>query len=69
MPLTFVNSGETVTIKKAGGSAEMKRHIEDLGFVSGADVTVLSKIGGNIIVNIKETRVAVSKEIANKIMV
>ena len=69
MPLTFVNSGETIMIRKIGGNPEVKKHLEDLGFVAGSDITVISTLGGNLIVNIKDSRVAISKEMAQKIMV
>ena len=69
MPLIFASVGEDNIIKKIGGNAEVKRHLENLGFVPGGAVTVINTIGGNLIVNVKEARVAVSKEMAQKIMV
>ena len=69
MPLTMVNSGEENEIKRVGGKEETKRFLENLGFVQGAKVTVVSQIGGNVIVNVKESRVAIGKDMANKIMV
>ena len=69
MPLTLADMGEENIIKKIGGNPEVKKHLENLGFVAGGNVTVVAKIGGNVIVNIKEARVAVSKEMAQKIMV
>ena len=69
MPLTFAEPEKKVQIMKVGGSPETKKHLENLGFVAGGDVTVLSGTGGNLIVNVKETRVAVSKEMAAKILV
>lgn len=69
MPLTFANIGEENMIKKIGGNAETKKFLETLGFVVGSVITVVNKIGGNVIVNIKESRVAISKEMANKIMI
>lgn len=69
MPLTLASVGEENIIKKVGGLPEVKKHLEDLGFVTGGCVTVISRIGGNIIVNVKEARVAISKEMAQKIMV
>lgn len=69
MPLTMVNSGEENEIKRVGGKEETRRFLENLGFVQGAKVTVVSKIGGNVIVNVKESRVAIGKDMANKIMV
>ena len=69
MPLTMVNSGEENEIKRVGGKEETRRFLENLGFVQGAKGTVVSQIGGNVIVNVKESRVAISKEMANKILV
>ena len=69
MPLTFAAGGETNIIKKIGGLPEVKKHLENLGFVVGGDVTVVSSMGGNLIVNVKEARIAISKEMAQKIIV
>ncbi len=69
MPLLFATVGEEYIIKKVGGLPQVKKHLEDLGFVPGNRVTVISTLGGNLIVNVMETRVAVSKEMAQKIMV
>lgn len=69
MPLILADTGEEIIIRKVGGSPEMKKHLEDLGFVAGSAVTVMNTIGGNLIVKIKESRVAISKEMAQKIMV
>lgn len=69
IPLTFVNVGEENIIKKVGGKPEVKKHLEDLGFVVGGTVTVISMMGGNVIVNAKESRIAISSEMARKIMV
>lgn len=69
MPLTFAPLNETNTIKKVGGNQEVKHHLENLGFVPGSLVTVVQKASGNIIVNIKDTRVALSEELAKKIIV
>lgn len=69
MPLSTINTGEEITIKKVGGKAETKRFLEGLGFVSGGKVKVVSEINGNLIVNVKETRVAIGKDMANKIIV
>ncbi len=69
MPLTMMNTGEPNIIKKIGGKEETRKFLENLGFVTGATVTVVSEIGGNMIVNIKDTRVAIGKDMANKIMV
>lgn len=69
MPLSLAEVGEENIIKRIGGSPEVKRHLENLGFVTGGGVTVVSTLGGNVIVNVKDTRVAISKEMAVKIMV
>ena len=69
MPLTLANPGEANIIHKIGGRAEVKKHLENLGFVAGGNVTVITTIGGNVIVNVKEARVAISKEMAQKIMI
>ena len=69
MPLMLAGIGEENTIKKIGGSAEVKQHLENLGFVVGGNVTVITALGGNVIVNVKESRVAISEEMARKIMV
>ena len=69
MPLTFADAGEELVIKKIGGKPEVKKHLENLGFVVGAGVSVINTIGGNVIVKVKEARVAVSQEMAQKIMV
>ena len=69
LPLTMANPGEPVTIKKIGGKAETKKFLETVGFVVGGVVTVVSEISGNMIVNVKDSRVAIGKDMANKIMV
>ena len=69
MPLVYADTGETQIIKKIGGSPEVKKHLEDLGFNVGGEVSIISTIGENLIVKIKESRVAVSDELAKKIMV
>ena len=69
MPLILTNVGETNMIKRVGGSPEVKKHLEDMGFVAGGDVSIISMLGGNVIVNVKDTRVAISEEMARKIMV
>ncbi len=69
LPLTFANVGEENIIKRVGGSPEVKKHLENLGFVAGGGVTVVNTVGGNLIVNVKEARVAISKEMAQKIMI
>lgn len=69
MPLTLAGVGEENIIRKIGGKQEVKAHLENLGFVVGGTVTVINTIGGNVIVNVKDSRVAVSREMAQKIMV
>ena len=69
MPLILAAAGDTNTIRKVSGNPEVKKHLEDLGFVVGGEVTVVSAIGGNLIVNVKESRIAISREMAGKIMV
>ncbi|MBE5906181.1 MAG: ferrous iron transport protein A [Lachnospiraceae bacterium] len=69
MPLTMSKPGVVNTIKKVGGKEEIRRFLESLGFVVGSSVTVVSENGGNMIVNVKDSRVAIGKDMANKIMV
>lgn len=69
MPLIVADIGEENIIKKIGGNPEVKKHLENLGFVVGGNVTVITSIAGNLIVNVKEARVAISKEMASKIMI
>ena len=69
MPLTLAPAGQNNTILKVGGNPEVRSHLEDLGFVAGASVSVVSAISGNLIVRVKESRVAISKEMAGKIMI
>ena len=69
MPLTMAKSGEVNTIKKVGGREETRRFLEKLGFVAGGTVTVVSETGGNLIVNVKDARVAIGKDMANRIIV
>ena len=69
MPLSMVKEGEPSIIKKVGGKEETRKFLENLGFVIGATVTGISVIGGNVIVNIKDSRVAIGRDMANKIMV
>lgn len=69
MPLTLANIGEEYIIKKVGGLGETKKHLEDLGFTPGGSVSVVNTLAGNLIINIRESRVALSKEMAQKIMV
>lgn len=69
MPLTMARAGENNHIKRVGGKEEVRRFLETLGFVVGSQVTLVSENNGNVIVNIKESRVAISREMANKIMI
>ena len=69
LPLTLANIGEEQMIHKVGGSPEVKKHLEDMGFVAGGLVTVVSSLNGTVIVKVKEARVAISEEMARKIMV
>lgn len=69
MPLTMVKLGEPNIIKKVGGKEETRRFLENLGFVTGGLVTVVSEISGNMIVNVKDSRVAIGKDMANKIII
>lgn len=69
MPLSLADVGEENLIRKIGGSPEVKKHLEELGFVVGGQVMIVSAIGGNLIVKVKEARVAISQEMAQKIMV
>lgn len=69
MPLSMAQAGEANVIKKVGGKEKTRRFLENLGFVTGGSVTVVSEIGGSMIVNVKESRVAINKDMANKILV
>ena len=69
MPLTLADTGQDNTVKRIGGKPEARRHLENLGFVVGSSVTVINSIGDNVIVRVKEARVAISAEMAQKIYV
>lgn len=69
MPLTMSRTGEINTVQKINGKDDTKRFLESLGFVEGGNVTVVSEMGGNLIVNVKDTRIALNKSMANKIIV
>lgn len=69
MPLSMAREGVSNVIKKVGGREDTRRFLENLGFVVGSAVTVVSRAGGNIIVSVKQSRVAIGKDMANKIMV
>lgn len=69
MPLNLADIGQPQIIKRLGGSPELKKHLEDLGFNVGGEISIISTLGGNLIVKVKESRVAVSDELARRIMV
>ena len=69
MPLTLMSPGEDAIIQRIGGKPEVRQQLENRGFVVGGNVSVINTIGGNLIVNVKEARVAISREMAQKIMV
>ena len=69
MPLSLANVGEDNIIKKIGGNPEVKKHLENLGFVVGGNVRIINTLGGTVIVNVKEAQIAISKEMAQKIMI
>ncbi|MCD7755033.1 MAG: ferrous iron transport protein A [Firmicutes bacterium] len=69
LPLTLAEPGETYLIRKVGGQGEVRKHLEDLGIVAGSPITIVSRIGENLIVNAKQSRIAISREMAQKIMV
>ncbi|MBO6219829.1 MAG: ferrous iron transport protein A [Treponema sp.] len=69
LPLVFANAGEEQIIKKIGGSDEVKRHLENLGFTVGGSVTIVNSLAGNVIVKVKESRVAINEDMARRIMV
>lgn len=69
IPLIFSDSGDEQIIKKIGGSEEVRHHLANLGFTVGGTVTVINSLGGNVIVKVKESRIAINEEMARKIMV
>ena len=69
MPLTFARPDEINTVKRVGGNPEVKKHLEDLGFVVGSNISVVSALAGNVIVSVKDSRIAISREMAQKIYV
>ena len=69
LPLIFAEPGEENIIKKIGGSPEVKRHLEDMGFTPGGNVTLISALGGNVIVKVKESRIALDEALAKRVMV
>ncbi len=69
MPLALADRGKEEIVKKVGGSPAVRQHLEELGFVAGSPVTVITTMGGNVIVKVKESRIAISEEMARKIMI
>lgn len=69
MPLCFADPGEENIIKKVSGTPEVRQHLSDLGFVPGSAVSIVNSLGGNVIVRVKESRIAISEEMARKIMI
>ena len=69
MPLTLAAVGEENTIKRVGGKPEVRKHLENLGLVAGSSVTVVSALGGNVIVHVKDASLAISKEMEQKILI
>ena len=69
MPLSYATPGEEAVIRRIGGSPEVKKHLENLGFLVGGTATVIASMNGNLIVKVKESRVAISQEMAGKIMI
>ena len=69
IPLSMAETGKQQTVQKVGGSTDVRQHLENLGFVTGGKVTVLSVLNGNVIVKVKESRIAIDKSLAKKIMV
>ena len=69
MPLTMARAGETVTIRRISGRDEVRRHLAELGFVVDSDVTVVSELGGNLILQVKESRIALDRTMANRVMI
>ncbi len=69
IPLTMARTGETATIRKISGRDEVRQHLAELGFVVGGDVTVVNEIAGNLILQVKESRIALGKGMANRIMI
>ncbi len=69
LPLSFADSNEELIIKKVSGTPEVKKHLENLGFVPGSGITVMNRVAGNLIVKVKESRIALNEDMARKIMV
>ncbi len=69
LPLSFADSNEELIIRKVSGTPEVKKHLENLGFVPGSEITVMNRVAGNLIVKVKESRIALNEDMARKIMV
>ena len=69
MPLTMARAGETVTIRKITGKDEVRQHLAEMGFVVDSDVTVISEVAGNLILQVKDSRIALDRSMANRIMI
>jgi len=69
LPLDLADAGEELTVKRVGGPAEIRQHLEDLGFTPGAPVCIINRLGGNVIVKVKDSRIAINSEMARRIMV
>ena len=69
MPLIYASPGEENIIKKVGGNPDVKRHLENLGLTPGGSATLINVMGGNVIVKVKESRIAIDKEMAKKVMI
>ncbi len=69
MPLVFAKNGETQIVKKIGGSEEVRRHLENLGFTVGGTVTIINSLAGNVIVKVKDSRIAINEDMARRIMI
>ena len=69
MPLSMANTGEVVSIKKIAGTDEVRQHLVELGFVTGEEVSIVNKNGGNLIINVKDSRIALDKTLANRIFI
>ncbi|MBQ7753043.1 MAG: ferrous iron transport protein A [Treponema sp.] len=69
MPLSFAKVGESNIIKKISGNDEVRRHLENLGFVVGSDVQIINTLAGNVIVKVKDSRIAINEDMARRIMI
>lgn len=69
IPISFADVGKECIIKKIGGSPEVKKHLENLGFAVGGNATLITALGGNVIIKVKESRVAIDSDMANRILI